>query len=432
MSDMAEVMLAVMPFSGHVAPMRAVARAFAAAGHRVRVYTGSAHADAFRADGVEAVLWVRAPDFDENDLPATFPRLRGRKGARQMMVNVEDLFVRTGAAQCADLTASFDARPWDVLVADGLSVGAHLAAERTGTPRVTVALVPLATPSPGAPPPGLGLQPATSVLGRLRDRALWAALSAVSRPIQRAFHEQRALAGLPTAVLTLQEALYSRDLVCASGVEHLEYPRPQWPGRIVWVGELTDHAGSGIPEPGWWPESLADPRPVVHVTQGTQNVDPTDLIRPTFTALGRQRVQLAVATGVRGNRELPFPAPPNARVADLLPYDRLLPRIDVMVTNGGWGGVLAALHHGVPLVVAGGDLDKPEIAARVEWAGAGLNLRTGRPSARAILRAWRRVSAEANYRTVAERIGEALRVHDGPREVVEHTEALLASRSSGS
>ncbi|MBO1738639.1 glycosyltransferase [Leifsonia sp. TF02-11] len=381
---------------------------------------------------MEAVLWVRAPDFDENDLPATFPRLRGRKGARQMMVNVEDLFVRTGAAQCADLTASFDARPWDVLVADGLSVGAHLAAERTGTPRVTVALVPLATPSPGAPPPGLGLQPATSVLGRLRDRALWAALSAVSRPIQRAFHEQRALAGLPTAVLTLQEALYSRDLVCASGVEHLEYPRPQWPGRIVWVGELTDHAGSGIPEPGWWPESLADPRPVVHVTQGTQNVDPTDLIRPTFTALGRQRVQLAVATGVRGNRELPFPAPPNARVADLLPYDRLLPRIDVMVTNGGWGGVLAALHHGVPLVVAGGDLDKPEIAARVEWAGAGLNLRTGRPSARAILRAWRRVSAEANYRTVAERIGEALRVHDGPREVVEHTEALLASRSSGS
>lgn len=431
MSDMAEVMLAVMPFSGHVAPMRAVARAFAAAGHRVRVYTGSAHADTFRADGAEPVLWVRAPDFDENDLPATFPRLRGRKGARQMMVNVEDLFVRTGASQCADLTASFDARPWDVLVADGLSVGAHLAAERTGTPRVTVALVPLATPSPGAPPPGLGLRPATSVLGRLRDRALWAALSAVSRPIQRAFHEQRALAGLPPAVLTLQEALYSRDLVCASGVEQLEYPRPQWPGRIVWVGELTDHAGSGIPEPGWWPESLADPRPVVHVTQGTQNVDPADLIRPTFTALGRQRVQLAVATGVRGNRELPFPAPPNARVADLLPYDRLLPRIDVMVTNGGWGGVLAALHHGVPLVVAGGDLDKPEIAARVEWAGAGLNLRTGRPSARAILRAWRRVSAEANDRTVPERIGEALRVHDGPREVVEHTEALLASRASG-
>ena len=427
MADMAEVMLAVMPFAGHVAPMRAVARAFIAAGHRVRVYTGSAHADAFRADGAEPVLWERAPDFDENDLPSTFPRLRGRKGPRQMIVNVEDLFVRTGAAQCADLTASFGARPWDVLVADGLSLGAHLAAERTGTPRVTVALVPLATPSPGAPPPGLGLQPARSVLGRLRDRALWAALSAASRPIQRAFHEQRALAGLPPTALTFQEALYSRELVCASGVEQLEYPRPQWPGRIVWVGELADHAGSGIPEPAWWAESLADPRPVVHVTQGTQNVDPADLIRPAFAALGHQRVQLAVATGVRGNSELPFPAPPNARVADLLPYDRLLPRIDVMLTNGGWGGVLAALHHGVPLVIAGGDLDKPEVAARVAWAGTGVNLRTGTPSPRTLLRAWRRVTGDPAYRTAAERIGEALRRHDGPREVVEHTEALLAS-----
>lgn len=180
----------------------------------------------------------RAPDFDENDLPATFPRLHGRKGTRQLIVNVEDLFVRTGAAQCADLTASFDARPWDLLVADGLSLGTHLAAERTGTPRVTVSLVPLATPSP--PPPGLGLQPAASVLGRVRDRALWAALSAASRPIQRAFHEQRALAGLPPTALTFQDALYSRDLVCASGVEELEYPRPQWPGRIVWVGGGLD------------------------------------------------------------------------------------------------------------------------------------------------------------------------------------------------
>lgn len=427
MADMAEVMVAVMPFAGHVAPMRAVVRAFVAAGHRVRVYTGSVHAEAFRADGAEPVLWERAPDFDENDLPSTFPRLRGRKGPRQMIVNVEDLFVRTGAAQCADLTASFGARPWDVLVADGLSLGAHLAAERTGTPRVTVALVPLATPSPGAPPPGLGLQPARSVLGRLRDRALWAALSAASRPIQRAFHEQRTLAGLPPTALTFQEALYSRELVCASGVEHLEYPRPQWPGRIVWVGELADHAGSGIPEPAWWAESLADPRPVVHVTQGTQNVDPADLIRPAFAALGHQRVQLAVATGVRGNSALPFPAPPNARVADLLPYDRLLPRIDVMVTNGGWGGVLAALHHGVPLVIAGGDLDKPEVAARVAWAGAGVNLRTGTPSPRTILRAWWRVTGDPAYRTAAERVGESLRRHDGPREVVEHTEALLAS-----
>ena len=71
--------------------------------------------------------------------------------------------------------------------------------------------------------------------------------------------------------------------------------------------------------------------------------------------------------------------PANARQAPFLPYDRLLPRTSVTVTNGGWGGVLASLAAGVPLVVAGGTLDKPEIARRVAWSGTGVDLRTGTP-----------------------------------------------------
>ena len=96
-------MIAVMPFHGHVAPMAAVARAFVEAGHAVRVYTGSAHAERFTAVGAQAFTWTSAPDFDEHDLAATFPVLRGRKGPRQMLANVEHVFVRTAAAQSDDL-----------------------------------------------------------------------------------------------------------------------------------------------------------------------------------------------------------------------------------------------------------------------------------------------------------------------------------------
>ena len=71
--------------------------------------------------------------------------------------------------------------------------------------------------------------------------------------------------------------------------------------------------------------------------------------------------------------------PANAHQASFLPYDRLLPRTSVTVTNGGWGGVLASLAAGVPLVVAGGTLDEPEIARRVAWSGAGVDSRTGSP-----------------------------------------------------
>jgi len=425
---MAEVMIAVMPFHGHVAPMAAVARAFVEAGHGVRVYTGSAHADRFTAVGAQALAWTSAPDFDEHDLAATFPVLRGRKGPRQMLANVEHVFVRTAAAQSDDLVRAFDERPWDVVVADGLSLGAHLASERTRTPWVTVSIVPLAIPSRDLPPPMFGLVPSTGALGRLRDRALRAAAKAGARGIQRAYVEERGHAGFSPNGRSFDDAWYSPDLVCASGVAELEFARSDLATHVVFVGELTLATPGGASLPAWWDEVAASAEPVVHVTQGTLIVDPHDLIEPAFAALGRQRVLVVAATGRAGDASLPFPAPPNARVAGLVPYDVLLPGVDVMITNGGWGGVLAALAAGIPLVVAGGDLDKPEVAARVAWSGAGVNLRTGRPSARAVLRAWRRVSTDAAYRAHAAHIAARLAEHDGPAEVVEHTMRLLATR----
>ena len=380
---MAEVMIAVMPFHGHVAPMAAVARAFVEAGHGVRVYTGSAHAERFTAVGAQALTWTSAPDFDEHDLAATFPVLRGRKGPRQMLANVEHVFVRTAAAQSDDLVRAFDERPWDVIVADGLSLGAHLASERTRTPWVTVSIVPLAIPSRDLPPPMFGLAPPTGALGRLRDRALRAVASAGARGIQRAYAEERERAGLPPNGRSFDDAWYSPDLVCASGVAELEFARSDLATHVVFVGELTRPARGDATLPAWWDDVAASAVPVVLVTQGTLNVDPHDLIEPAFAALGRQRVLVVATTGRADDASLPFPAPPNARVAGLVPYGALLPRVDVMVTNGGWGGVLAALAAGIPLVVAGGDLDKPEVAARVAWSGAGVNLRSGRPSARA-------------------------------------------------
>ncbi|MBT2515977.1 glycosyltransferase family 1 protein [Streptomyces sp. ISL-90] len=429
-STMAEVMIAVMPFHGHVAPMAAVAEAFIEAGHGVRVYTGSAHASRFAALGARVVPWRAAADFDEHDLAATFPVLRGRKGPRQMLANVEHLFVRTGADQAADLVAAFDEQPWDVIVADGLSLGSHFASELTGTPWVTVSIVPLAIPSRDLPPPMFGLTPATGPIGRLRDRALRALARVGSSRIQRAYADERRRAGLPQNSLTFDEACYSPMLVCASGVAELEFARSDLATHVVFVGELTRPRQGDVQLPSWWGDVEASAMPVVHVTQGTQNVDPHDLIEPAFGGLGRQQVLLVAATGRAADPSLPFPAPPNARVAGLVPYDALLPRTEVVISNGGWGGVLAALAAGIPLIVAGGDLDKPEVAARVAWAGAGVDLRTGRPSARSVLRAWRRVSTDASYRANAKRLAARLAEHDGPREVVEHALRLVGGTAS--
>jgi len=89
--------------------------------------------------------------------------------------------------------------------------------------------------------------------------------------------------------------------------------------------------------------------------------------------------------------------PTNVRMERFIPHDRLLPHVDVMVTNGGYGGVQQALAHGVPLVVAGDSEDKPEVAARVRWSGAGIDLRTGRPSPGRVAEAVRRVVTRPAY-----------------------------------
>ncbi|MCP2367682.1 UDP:flavonoid glycosyltransferase YjiC (YdhE family) [Agromyces flavus] len=430
-SHMADVMIAVMPFAGHVAPLAAVAKAFLEDGHAVRVYTGSAYRDRFDATGADVVTWSRAPDFDEYDLPATFPTLRGRKGPMQALANVEHVFIRTAAAQGDDLLAAYQERPWDLIVADALSLGARFASEHTVTPWVTVSVVPLAIPTPELPPPGFAIRPAGGPLGHARDRLLHAILPIATRRLREAYDAQRAASRLGPSPQPFEHAFHSPELVCATGIPELEWPRSGWPVAVEFVGSLTPTGVVDAASPPWWDDVPAD-RPIVHVTQGTLNVHPDDLIRPAFTALGRQPVSIVAATGRAETPGLPFPSPPNAFVTGLIDYARLLPRTTAMITNGGWGGVLAALSHGVPLIVAGGDFDKPEIAARVAWAGAGIDLRTGTPKPRAILRAWRRLSSDPGYRERAEHLGRELRRHDGPREVVEHAMRLLDDRRSGS
>ena len=152
---------------------------------------------------------------------------------------------------------------------------------------------------------------------------------------------------------------------------------------------------------------------MVHVTQGTlANRDFSQLVGPTLEALADDDVWVVVTAGGRPVDTLP-PLPPNARGAEYLPYDQLLPRTDVVVTNGGYGGVQYALSHGVPLVVSGGQEDKPEVAGRVAWSGVGRRLRSERPSAGAVGPRCARCWPTRRYRANAERVAQDMAASPG-------------------
>jgi hypothetical protein len=127
---------------------------------------------------------------------------------------------------------------------------------------------------------------------------------------------------------------------------------------------------------------------------------------PIFAPLQRFAEETFASLGAL--REVPG----NVRLAGFVPFDRLLPHASALVTNGGYGGVQTALFYGVPLVVAGASEDKPEVAARVEWSGTGVDLRTGRPSPAALRAAVRRALDEPGFRSQAGLMAKEIGAHD--------------------
>jgi UDP:flavonoid glycosyltransferase YjiC (YdhE family) len=164
------------------------------------------------------------------------------------------------------------------------------------------------------------------------------------------------------------------------------------------------------------------------VTQGTlDNADLGRLLGPAMAALADEDVLVVATTGGPDPEPWRASLPANVRLERFIPHDLLLPHVDVMVTNGGYGGVQQALANGVPLVVAGDSEDKPEVAARVRWSGTGIDLRTGKPSPARIARAVRRVLADHSFKARAQALRDEIALTD-PLETISGVLVDLASR----
>lgn len=179
--------------------------------------------------------------------------------------------------------------------------------------------------------------------------------------------------------------------------------------------------------PVWWPELDGD-RPVIHVAQGTVDEDPTRLIEPTIEALAGDDVIVVATTGGRPVTGVMAVPPANALVAEYIPHEMLLPKVDAMVTNGGYGVVQRAVSTGVPLVVAGSTVAEREVAARVAWAGAGIDLKTGTPTPARIRRAVHQVLGGGNYLRRARELETDYARRDGIAEIAALVDEVIGER----
>jgi UDP:flavonoid glycosyltransferase YjiC (YdhE family) len=156
------------------------------------------------------------------------------------------------------------------------------------------------------------------------------------------------------------------------------------------------------------------------VTQGTvANHNFNLLVAPTLAALADEPDILVVATaGGRAVDDIPGEVPSNARVASYLPFEWLLPKVDVLVTNGGYGSVNQAMSFGIPLVTAGLTEDKADVNARVAWSGVGINLATNEPTQEALRNAVRTVLDRPSYKLRASQIADEFAETDTRSEIL--------------
>ena len=416
-------MVAVVPVAGHVGPVSGLVAELVGRGHQVRVYTGSRYRQRFTELGATVVTWSAAKEFDENNLGATFPLAR-RSRHFNAIVLVRDGFIGTAPGQVQDLSRELEREPADVLVADSMSFGGVLTGELLGLPWALLNVLPFNQGFELAPPP-FKVKPPRGPLGRQRDRLLWLVYRAITYPIKRAYNRARAQIGLPRDRRPYGRVLFSDWLVLATGPPGLDVPRPDLPDDVHFVGRL-DPAGTVLPSAA---RDGTATRQLVLVTQGTHDVEPADLIQPALEGLADLEVEVIATSGRRGRTEVGLTPPANARVVDLIDFGTALPKAAVFATNGGWGGVLASLAAGVPLVVAAGAAaDKPEIAARVARSGVGINLRTSRPKPGAVAGAVQEVLANPSYAERARQIGSELDQLGGARAAADLLERLAETR----
>src|SRR6201999_1405224 len=116
---------------------------------------------------------------------------------------------------------------------------------------------------------------------------------------------------------------------------------------------------------------------------------------------GEPDILVVVTTGGRPIESIQGPIAENVRLASYLPFEWLLPKVDVLVTNGGYGSVNQALSFGIPLVAGGLPDATADVSTRVAWSGVGVDLKSHPPKPSALRQAVRDVLDDPNYGALA-------------------------------
>ncbi|CAD6453695.1 cc33c666-9d10-4d36-ab9e-5571a23a85b1 [Sclerotinia trifoliorum] len=411
------ILICALGAAGHMGPCKFLAKSLKKRGYDVTFTTASEYAPMVAELGVAFVPLQGLADFvfDPEAIDKRWPERRNLEGPAEMLFDMDNIFCEPIPSQFESvqralklMTEKDPGRPVIVLQDHSFCGVLPLLLGAEGIkPAGVIAIghTAMMLSSQDTPPMGSGMLPDSSPEGRKRNIALHEeSRNGVYRKIIENFYQKFDRLGARRPEYDTIDSMYViPDRFIQLCTPSAEFPRSDLPKNIVFAGNFPRNPSVGVvARPSWWEEVTTNPskKRIIFVSQGTIAVKYEELIIPTIQAFAeREDVLVIVALGIK-NASLPpsVKTPSNARVEDFIPFDDILPYCDVLVTNGGYGAFRHGLINGVPMVIGGGTQEKPETAARCEWAGAGINMRTGKPSVQLLRDSVEKVLADQKYK----------------------------------
>jgi MGT family glycosyltransferase len=410
--------------------MLAAAQHLKRIGHEVTFNTSENFRGKVESSGVQFIAMTGKANYDYR----LVDELEGYKklsDADQKILLLRTRFAETIPDQHEGIQQILRETPTDLVLVDTMLMGSFpmlLGPRHKRPPVIGCGVNPVILSSRDC---GILLPPAITLEDRQQIAEEIQRIHATFQPVGDYIDSIMEAYGVPSMPHFFVDCMYLLpDMFLQFTAEAFEFPRSDMPDTVRFIGPLLPSRSVEFEEPAWWPE-LNGSKLVVLVTQGTlANHDLDELIQPALVGLAAENVTVIVAAG-RSDTQI-LAVPENARVASFIPFDRVLPKVDVLITNGGYGAVNHAFSLGVPIVVAGESEDKDMVAARVGWTGAGINLKTRYASAGQIRNAVRAILTNRQYRAEAQRLRTAFSRYNALDELARAVNAMLTQGSSRS
>ncbi|MDQ4139325.1 MAG: glycosyltransferase, partial [Bacteroidota bacterium] len=377
-----KILFATIALDGHFNPLTSLAVYLKEAGYDVRWYTGSVFKEKLQNLKIPHLPFKRAKEITQHNIDEVFPeRKKIKNGIKRICFDMSQYFILRGPEFLQDVQEIHQNFPFDLMIADICFTGIPFIKEKLQVPVISIGIIPLVEKSRDTAPAGLGLTPAKTALGKKGYVWLQKVVDNFLLKQPNDFLRQLlANEGISCKGSNAFEiAIEKSTVVLQSGTPGFEYYRRDISKHIHFIGPVLPHAKK-VEKELTFRDKLGLYKNTILVTQGTLENDNSKLIIPTLEAFKNTNNLVIVTTAGNDTEALRKQYPyANCVIEDYIPFNQIMPFIDVYVSNGGYGGVLLSIENRVPMVVGGKHEGKNEICARVGYFNLGINLKTEAP-----------------------------------------------------